>query len=125
MSPTTKRYHTLSIIFSILSFLLTVGPIIYYVITGFIEADLTSEKVGLTALVISALILVVINAVMKFNIRSTIWLIVIGVYLCLDNIMPLLLMVACGTILDEFIISPLCKSFKEKYTINKEIDERL
>lgn len=125
MSATTKKYKTLSIIFSILSFLVTIGPIMYYIITGFIEADLTSEKVGLTALVMASLILVIINAVMKFNIRSTIWLIVIGVYICIDNIMPLLLMVAGGTILDEFIITPLGTMFTDKYKINKEIDARL
>lgn len=125
MSNITKKYKTLSVIFGILSFLLTLGPIFYYIITGFIEADLTSEKVGLTCLVICALILSIVNIIMKYNIRSTIWLIVIGIYVCIDNIMPLLLMIAGGTILDEFIISPLHKLFKTKYTINKEIDKRL
>lgn len=125
MSNITKKYRTLSVIFGILSFLLTLGPIFYYIITGFIEADLTREKVSLTCLVICALILSIVNVIMKYNIRSTIWLIVIGIYVCIDNIMPLLLMIAGGTILDEFIVSPLHKLFKTKYTINKEIDKRL
>lgn len=125
MSNITKKYRTFSVIFGILSFLLTLGPIFYYIITGFIEADLTREKVGLTCLVICALILSIVNIIMKYNIRSTIWLIVIGIYVCIDNIMPLLLMIAGGTILDEFIVSPLHKLFKTKYTINKEIDKRL
>lgn len=39
--------------------------------------------------------------------------------------MPLLLIVAVGTILDEFLLTPLHKHFKNKATINREIDKRL
>lgn len=124
MSAITKKYKILFIIFTILSFLATLGPLIYYITAGFIEAELTSQKVSLTCFVLCAGLLVIINTIMKYNIRSTIWLILIGIYFCIDNIMPLLFMIAVGTILDEFVLTPLKKRFKSKYSINKEIDKR-
>lgn len=125
MSKVTKKYRNLARLFSVLSFILTLGPILYYIITGYIEADLTKEKVTLTCMVMCSIILVAINVLLKYNIRSTIWLLVLGIYVCVDNIMPLLLMVALGTIADEFIVTPLKKSFKNKYSINREIDKRI
>ena len=124
MSQRTKHFTVLYWLFATLSFLLTLGPLLFYIVKGYIEADVTKEKVALTGILLCAIILVAINFLMKHQIRSTVWLILLGIYYCVDNIMPLLLMIAIGTILDEFIVSPLKKSFKNKKTINREIDKR-
>ena len=68
--------------------------------------------------------LVAVNMVFKYRIRSTLWILVLGVYFCLDDILPLLFMVAVGTIVDEFILSPLARSYRHKMIINREIDKR-
>lgn len=125
MDKRTSKFRRLYFLFSFISFLLTFFPLIYYIITGYIESELTKEKVALTCMILCALVLVVINALLKYNIKSTIWLLILGIYVCVDNVLPLLLMIAIGTVTDEFIISPLKKSFKSKYTINKEIDKRI
>ena len=125
MSQRTKKFKILYIIFSIISFLLTLGPVSFYIVKGYIDADLTKEKVALTGIILCAIILTAVNVLIKHHIRSTIWLLMLGIYYCVDNIMPLLLMIAIGTILDEFIVSPLKKSFKNKKTINSEIDKRI
>lgn len=49
----------------------------------------------------------------------------IGLYVAVDNIIPLLIMLAVTTIIDEFILTPLARHYKAKYTINKEIDNRM
>lgn len=124
-SQMTKKNKILYWIFNILSFIILFVPIFVYVIKGYIEADLITEKVGLTCTIMISIILVVINFILKFHIRSTLWILLLGIYFCIDNIFTLIVLIAVGTILDEFLISPLKKSFKNKYTINKEIDKRL
>lgn len=122
-SDITKKYQRLSILFQALSILVLVAPLAYYTIYGFINGEVT-EKLTLGITFVVACILLVINVLFKYHIRSTIWILVLGIYFCIDSIMPLLLMVAIGTILDEFILTPLYKSYKNKCTINKEIDKR-
>lgn len=122
-SDITKKYQRLSILFHALSMLVLVIPLAYYTIYGFISGEIT-EKLTLGITFVIACILLVINVLFKYHIRSTIWILVLGIYICIDSIMPLLLMVAIGTILDEFILTPLYKSYHNKCTINKEIDKR-
>ena len=122
-SDITKRYHRLSILFRILSFIVLVVPVVVYAVMGFINGEIT-EKLTLGITLIIAIILVALNILFKYHMRSTIWIVVLGIYFCIQDIMPLLLCVAIGTILDEFIFTPLYKSYGNKATINKEIDRR-
>lgn len=124
MSRETRKYKALSILFLALSILVLVAPLAYYSIQGFIQGE-TTEKFTLGITFVIACILFVINILFKFHIRSTIWIIVIGVYFCIDNILPLILVLAVGNILDEFVFTPLHKRFKNKAIINKEIDKRI
>lgn len=124
MSNITKKYTNLYWLFRSISFLILVLPLIIYGVKGFIEGDVT-EKFTLGMTISISAILVALNILFKYHIRSTIWIIVLGIYFCIDNIMPLLLCIAIGTILDEFIFTPLYKSYKNKATINKEIDKRV
>lgn len=123
-SDITIHYSKLSKIFFALSLLVTITPILVYVIMGFCEAEV-KQKLTLGLTVFIALILLIVNTIMKYHIRSTLWVLVLGIYFCLDNILPLLLCVAIGTILDEFIFTPLHKSYKSKAKINLEIDRRM
>lgn len=124
MSKETRKYKNLSILFLALSILVLVAPLAYYSVVGFIEGE-TSEKFTLGMTFVIAAVLFVINILFKFHIRSTIWILVLGIYFCLDNILPLIFMVAVGNILDEFLFTPLHKHYKSKASINKEIDKRI
>ena len=124
MSKETRKYKNLSILFLALSILVLVAPLAYYSVVGFIEGE-TTEKFTLGMTFVIAAILFVINILFKFHIRSTIWILVLGIYFCLDNILPLIFMVAVGNILDEFLFTPLHKHYKSKASINKEIDRRI
>ena len=124
MSKETRKYKNLSILFLALSILVLVAPLAYYSVVGFIEGE-TTEKFTLGLTFVIASILFVINILFKFHIRSTIWVLVLGIYFCLDNILPLIFMVAIGNILDEFLFTPLHKHYKSKASINKEIDKRI
>lgn len=82
------------------------------------------QKFTMGCMVTLALIFVMLNVIMKYNIRSTVWVLILGIYLCLDNITPLLIIMAVSTILDEFVVSKLAIKYKNQFTINKEIDLR-
>ena len=124
MSDVTKSYKIKALIFQCLSILVLAAPIIYYTILGFINGE-TTEKFTLGITVVIAAIMLAINIIFKYHLRSTLWIVVLGIYICLDNIQALLIMVAVGTILDEFLLTPLHKSYKSKANINREIDKRL
>ena len=124
MSDVTKSYKIKALIFQCLSILVLAAPIIYYTILGFINGE-TTEKFTLGITFVIAAIMLAINIIFKYHLRSTLWIVVLGIYICLDNIQALLIMVAVGTILDEFLLTPLHKSYKSKANINREIDKRL
>lgn len=119
----TKKYKIKLNICRLLSFTLTVLPVIIYAIKGFMDGTI-GEKVSLGICVILALIFVLINIMFKYHIRSTLWVLLIGIYVCIDNIIPLLIIMAATTIIDEFVLVPLINKYKNKYIINKEIDLR-
>ena len=119
----TKKYKIKLNICRLLSFTLTVLPVIIYTIMGFMDGTI-GEKVSLGICVILALIFVLINVMFKYHIRSTLWVLLIGIYMCIDNIIPLLIIMAATTIIDEFVLVPLINKYKNKYIINKEIDLR-
>ena len=119
----TETYRKKYIICRALSILLTLLPILVYTILGFINGS-TGNKIALGMCLLLALIFVLINVIFKHRIRTTIWIIMVGIYVCVNNIIPLLLLMAFSTALDEFILEPLYKSYKEKYKVNKEIDKR-
>ena len=119
----TKKYKIKLNICRLLSFTLTVLPVIIYTIMGFMDGSI-GEKVSLGICVILALIFVLINIMFKYHIRSTLWVLLIGIYVCIDNIIPLLIIMASTTIIDEFVLVPLINKYKNKYIINKEIDLR-
>ena len=119
----TKKYKIKLNICRLLSFTLTVLPVIIYTIMGFMDGTI-GEKVSLGICVILALIFVLINIMFKYHIRSTLWVLLIGIYVCIDNIVPLLIIMAATTIIDEFVLVPLINKYKNKYIVNKEIDLR-
>ena len=119
----TKKYKIKLNICRLLSFTITVLPVIIYAIKGFMDGSI-GEKVSLGICVILALMFMLINVMFKYHIRSTLWVLLIGIYVCIDNIIPLLIIMAATTIIDEFVLVPLINKYKNKYIINKEIDLR-
>lgn len=122
-STTTKKYKRLSKLFGLLSILATVFPIGYFTVLAFINGDI-KDKVALGCTLMVCLILVGLNVIKKCNLRSPVYLMIMGIYMCLDNLLSLFLIMAITTMADEFIFTPLHKSFKSKAIINKEMDKR-
>ena len=124
MSEITDKYKKKYIICRITSALFVVLPIIIYTILGFVQGTVRTKLV-LGMCLLTTLVFVGINIIAKHRIRSTIWIMLIGLYCACSNIVPLLIIIAVTTIVDEFILEPLYKKYKNKYNINIEIDERM
>lgn len=121
----TKRYTILYRVFSLLSFLLTVGPFCGYVIAGLCSGAIVEEKVGLISTVVIVGILTGIGLVRQIALRSKIWILLIGLYVCLGNIMTPLIIIACCQVVDELICAPLANYFKEEMRNHRAIDKRI
>lgn len=119
----TKEYRREKWLLLILSILCNLLPIAIYTIKAFIVAGI-GQKVTLGICLTLAILFVIINFITKHRIRSTLWILLIGIYVCLDHIQSLLIIMAITTIIDEFILEPAYKKAKNKYIINKEIDKR-
>ena len=126
MSTMTSKYKKLSILTFLLSAICSLCPILIYVIKAFVDKDVQEvNKYTLGIMCSVALVVTLINIVAKLHLRCIPWILLLGIYLCLKDITALLVIMAITTIIDELILTPLHKSFKSKYTINKEIDKRL
>lgn len=123
-SKTTKKYQVLSLIFAALGFIITFGPLIYYFATGFAIAEV-SEKFILTVGLVVSIVLTAIAAIGKYHLRSPFFIILLALMLVLEVVKPLIIFFAIGITLDELLFTPLHKHFRNKFTINKEIDKRL
>jgi hypothetical protein len=85
----------------------------------------TVDKITLMSLLSVGTILSLVCLINKYTPRCRLWLILIGLYVCLDQFIGCVLVMAITQSLDELIICPLSKYYKNTYKINKEIDKRL
>lgn len=120
----TSKYRKLYWLFTIMSFLLNIAPIATYTIIAFSECNIVVEKVTLSMTLLVVLILTIVSWMNKIALRSRLWILLIGLYLCLDYIMVPVMLIAACQVLDELFVSPCRRSFKTKLTINKELDKR-
>ena len=120
----TKHYFKLMIIFLILSALCLFGPISVFFVRAFVVGD-TVQKMTMGVTFTIALILFVINLVMKSHLRSVIWVLLLGVFAVLDHYLLIIIVFAVSCFLEELIFSPLYRYYKSKVRINKEIDKRI
>lgn len=125
-SAETKKSISKLRIAQTLDFIILVIPTVVYVVMGIIaEGRAVYEKVTLISAVFIAIILLLFNVLMKKHLRSPIWIILIGIYAALDNIMPLIIMIAASSIIDELFLTPIIKRMKVEVISNKTIDKRL
>lgn len=120
----TKTYKFRKNICLLLSILCKFGPLIVFTIMGFLQAE-GKEKLALGMTAISTIIIAAIAAMRHIHLKSTIYVLMIGLWISLDRLLPFIITIAICTILDELIFSPLYKRFKEDYHTNKQIDKRI
>lgn len=121
----TKAYRSAKWALRGASFLLNAGPVVGYVIAGAVTSDLAREKLTLSLTIIVVAIMTIVAAVNRIAMRSRIWVVLIGIYVCLGEILVPLLVIGSTQILDEVVVGPLARHFSQKALISAEIDRRL
>lgn len=120
----TKKMKTIALILSIASFFCMFAPMLIYTFAAFIGGAATIHKVALVSSVAITLILTALSLITKWAARCRIWIILLGLYFCLNNFLGIILTFAITQIIDELALSPLSKYYWEKYRINSEMDKR-
>lgn len=123
MEKQTKHYKKLRNFFWFLSFLATVLPLLIYIIIGFNNGSIR-QVYTLGICLTTCIIFTAINLIFRHHIKCTIYILLIGLYVSVGNLVPLFITMGICTALEEFIFTPIYKSCGNKYTINKEIDKR-
>ena len=124
-SERTVSYRRKFILFKVLSIAVTIVPLLIYLIMGFMSGECgKADKVFLSFTCLIAIMLTLINMLYKYHLRSPMFILLLGVYKALEHVLPLIIILSVGIILDEFIFTPAYKNAKNKLTINKEIDAR-
>ena len=123
-SDETKKNRYLSVLFLVLSLVTLYGPLVYYIITGLVVAH-TASKVILSLFAVAAIIVAIICFIQKHKLRSPLWLLILGIFFAVEHVLPLIIIVAVATIMDEFIFTPLHKLYKQRAQTNHEIDRRI
>lgn len=125
MSKITKLYKRGAILLTLLSVLCSIGPAIGYVIYGLISAQLVTQKASIMLCAFVAIIgslLCLISRVFTF--RSRIWVILLALISIVNSYLTMILVFAITQVTDEMIFAPAARYFRQKYSINKEIDKR-
>lgn len=125
MSNITKLYKQGAILLTLISVLCSIGPAIGYVIYGLISAQLVTQKASIMLCAFLAVIgslLCLISRVFTF--RSRIWVILLALISIVDSYLTMILVFAITQVTDEMIFAPAARYFRQKYSINKEIDKR-
>lgn len=113
--------------FRILSSILILVPLIVYVIMALSMGQvLIVQKFGLISSVLVALLLTAFNFLAQKNLRAPVWIILLGLYFAIaEYLMPLIVLLAITSILDDLVFKPLIAHYKVKLVSSKTIDERM
>lgn len=129
----TIKCKKLSIVFTILSWLLCFGLAVGFVIAfvamngsgGGENSATMEEKFGtiVYGFGLSLIPMLVLAIIVKDKIRPTVWMIdiILANYLFGSWMMYIVFAI---WIIDQYVIGPLGKHYRQLYTINKEIDRR-
>ena len=119
----TEKYKKKHKFYNFLSLLITILPISIFTVLGFIEGTI-GQKIALGMCLLTTIILVILNLLFKHMPRCGLWIILTGLAYSCNSIVTLLIVMAITTALDELILTPLAKKYKNLYIINSEIDKR-
>ena len=126
ISKATKKSYLAVWIIRLIEFILLFLPITIYVVMAILDKGIDDlKKIVILSTVAIVLILGLFNIIAQKHLRSPLWILFLGLYLAVDNLIPLIIINAIALILDEFIVAPLLKYYKSKTVANKAIDDRL
>lgn len=123
MSNLTRTYKRKARFYQILSILLLFVPVGVFVIIAFVKGT-TTQKMSLGLGVTLSLIFTMANVIFKLAPRSGVWILIIALCVAVQKIQNVIYVTGTSVILEEVVTSRLEKYYRDKYKINREIDDR-
>lgn len=124
MSNLTKQLRAKYWIIKTIDLILLFAPIIIYFFIAMADNGVTTmQKAGLVGSVVVAIILTLFNILTRHHLRSPLWIVLLGLYVAIDYLLPLIIIIAVVTVLDEFVLQPYLKKCTIKLEASKVYDE--
>ena len=122
----TKETRIRLWLYRILDWCVLFLPVFVYIVMALADGGVTKTgKVTVVSTVMIALILTIFNIFRQKELRSPIWLVLIGLYVAVKEwLLPLIIILAITTIMDEMLFKPLIGYYKGKLIASKTYDER-
>ena len=102
-------------------------PVVGYVLFGLFSHDVeTIKKLVLISMCIISGIVSVTNVFMRQRMRCVVWILIIGLYVAVrELLLPLIIIMAVTAVADDVIFSPLIAYYQAKLASSKTIDQRM
>jgi len=102
-------------------------PMLYSVFLAFLSAEVVvTKKIVLGTTIMIAMGLSAISILRQIHLRSTLWIILLGIYVCLQSkLLVILLIISVCNILEELIFSKLMARYKEKWHHMEDVKDAL
>lgn len=125
-SKYTKTSRAKLWLFRLLDWICLFLPLIIYIFIALGDGGVTAaRKVAVVSTVLIALILTIGNAIMQKRLRCPIWIILIGLYIAIKELlMPLIIILAITSVLDDLVFTPIISYYHAQLIANKTIDAR-
>lgn len=123
MSNVTKQYKNKYKFYQILSVLLLFLPAGIFIVIGFIRGT-TAQKMTLGIGVTLSVLFTAANLIFKLAPRSGIWVLIMALAVAMQKIQNVIYITGVCVIIEESVTSKLEKYYRDKYKINREIDDR-
>ncbi len=122
----TKKCRFMLWFFRILDWICLAAPLIIYIGLALSNGDaIVYQKVAVVSTTLIALILTLSNVISQKKLRCPIWIMLIGLYVAMrDYLMPLIIILAITSVLDDLVFTPLISYYRSKLISNKAIDAR-
>lgn len=125
-SKFTKECRFKLWLFRILDAICLVTPLLVYIIIALCGGAVVAAKVAVVSTVMIAIILTIFNIIAQKRLRCPIWIMLIGLFVAIkEYLLPLIIILAITSILDDLVFTPLISYYKTKLISNKAMDERL
>lgn len=124
LSEKTKKQRLSYRLLLMFHVLLNILPLTYFTIKAYLNSNVITERITLSLVLAVVVILTAVTFINKTVLRSRLWIMLIGLWVCLDSIVSIIVIIAICQVVDELIAEPMCKKSKALYHINREIDKR-
>lgn len=101
-------------------------PLIIYLIIAVANSETpVSARIALVACIMISGVLALLNAMTKVKLRSPRWIILVGLYIAVQEmLLPLIIIMGVTTIADDFFFGPLITHYRTTLIASKTFDAR-